>query len=193
MEERVRVIIFVLLLGTVTGSLLVAVNWFTEPIIAAREELRIKTSVMDALEIPYREETAEEVFDEKIEVFTREGVTYYRQKEEHAVAFIFSGPGLWGPISGVIALENDLETIRGINIVSQQETPGLGGRIGEEEFLAQFKGKVVLPSVRITPEGEAEREHEVDGITGATETSRALESLLNRSIRAHLEIIRREE
>ncbi len=193
MEERLRVVIFVLLLGTVTGTLLVTVNWLTEPIIAAREAMEIKSSVLDALEILYEEEKLEEVFEENIEIITENGVTYYREKDERAVAFTFSGPGLWGAISGIIALESDLETVRGVIIISQQETPGLGGRITESDFLAQFEGGSVLPAVRITPEGEARRRHEVDGITGATETMRAFESLLNRSIKAHLEIIGRGE
>ena len=42
-----------------------------------------------------------------------------------AIAVIFKGAGLWGPIEGVIAFEPDLKTIRGIRFYSQEETPGL--------------------------------------------------------------------
>ena len=48
------------------------------------------------------------------------------------VAFEISGSGLWGPIRGIVAVLPDMKTIKGITIIYQEETPGLGGRIGED-------------------------------------------------------------
>ena len=49
------------------------------------------------------------------------------------------GPGLWGSIEGYVAISKDYSTILGLTFITQSETPGLGGRIGEEEYLSQFR------------------------------------------------------
>ena len=58
---------------------------------------------------------------------------------------VFRGSGLWGTITGVIALSSDLERIAGFEIISHNETPGLGGRIDEEWFKDQFAWEKISP------------------------------------------------
>ena len=60
------------------------------------------------------------------------------------MAVPFSGSGVWGPIEGVLALEPDMQTIRGVRFYKQEETPGLGGEIASDWFQAQFKGKTLV-------------------------------------------------
>jgi len=102
------------------------------------------------------------------------------------VAFEFSGPGLWGPITGIVCLEKDLKTIRKIKVTHQEETPGLGSRVTEAGYLKQFKNKEALPQLKFMPEGKASQKNEVDAITGATGTSRAFEKLINANIQKYL-------
>ena len=89
-----------------------------------------------------------------------------------------SGAGYIGPINGILALNGDMNTIAGLAITDQVETPGLGGRIEEPAFLAQFAGtEIADPSGNIrfaVAHGKAGNAYEVDGITGATRTSNAL-------------------
>ena len=89
-----------------------------------------------------------------------------------------------------MAILPDLRTIKGINIVQQEETPGLGGRIAEKDYLAKFKGKILSPGIKIMPVGKAVNENEVDGITGATMTSEAFEELVNSQSRKYLSLIK---
>ena len=94
------------------------------------------------------------------------------------------GKGLWGRIYGYIALQVDLNTIQGISFYKHSETPGLGARIEESWFSNNFKGKNILDSsgnfVSVSViKGKVLKEsrnyiHEVDGITGATITSKAV-------------------
>ena len=49
----IRVLTFVIVLGTVSSALLVGINAFTMPLIVKNEELKLKSSVLDVLEIPY--------------------------------------------------------------------------------------------------------------------------------------------
>ena len=63
-------------------------------------------------------------------------------------------------------------------MVSQVETPGLGARITEDAFQDAFIGKEVGGGIAMSKSGDA-GPGEFDAITGATETSRALEKILS--------------
>lgn len=97
------------------------------------------------------------------------------------------GRGLWGPIWGYIALNDDLNTIYGATFAHQGETPGLGAEISTPEFQEQFKGKSIFQgdsiltftSVKVVKGGAAPNDpHGVDAISGGTITSKGLESML---------------
>jgi len=100
----------------------------------------------------------------------------------------FKGAGLWGEISLMVGFEADLTTLSGVAIVSQNETPGLGARIEEPWFTAQFAGK--KGPFRIVEEGTADASDEVDAITGATRTSESFQNIMNRAASESRSIIR---
>lgn len=188
--KALRMLVFVVVMGMVAGALLVGMDLFTKPLIARNEELKLKSSVLDVFEIPYSKPDALNVFDEKIKIFKKDRYVFYTSLDG-SVAFEFHGPGLWGPISGIASLEKDLKTIRNIKITHQEETPGLGGRIAEPDYLKQFKTKEVLPRLIFMPEGKALRKNEVDAITGATGSSRALEKLINENMQDYLKVLKK--
>ncbi len=98
------------------------------------------------------------------------------------------GNGLWDVIWGYVALDKDLNTIKGAVFDHKGETPGLGARIAEDEVQSRFVGREVysndgeLVSVSMLKgEGnppEALDEHHVDGLAGATITARGLNNML---------------
>ena len=190
MKAAFKVLIFVILMGTLSGGLLVGVNALTAPLVAVNEELKLKSSVLDVLELAHSKSDAIKVFGENVRIRKKEDRTFFTAPDG-SVAFEFSGPGLWGPVSGIISLEKDLKTIRRIRITHQEETPGLGGRIAEENYLKQFRSKEVLPRLIFTPEGKAARKNEVDAITGATGSSRAFEKLINENVKKYLDALNR--
>ena len=185
MKNALRILIFVLVMGTVAGALLVGVNLFTTPLINKNEELKLKSSALDVLEIAYNKNNILSIFDEQVKALKSQGYTFYKAGDG-SVAFEFHGPGLWGPISGIISLEKDLKTIRKLKVTHQEETPGLGGRVAEAAYLKQFKNKEVLPKLIFMPEGKAKNKNEVDAITGATGSSRAFEKLINENLEKYL-------
>jgi len=190
MKEQLKIIIYILILGIVSGSLLLGVDRYTQGRIIRNQELKVKSAVLDVFGITYTKETVETIFAQNVQVAKLDGTTFYKSKNGE-ISFEFSGSGLWGPIHGIIALNDDLKTIRDMKIIHQEETPGLGGRVAERDFLSQFKGKVVLPNIKIVPSGKAKAENEVDAITGATGTSRAFEALLNENIQKKLNLLKR--
>lgn len=83
-------------------------------------------------------------------------------------------------IIAAVGVEKDLKTLTGISFIKQDETPGLGARIEEPWFKAQFKGKV--PPLGHVNEGEPTEKNQFDAITGATLTTKAVEDIINNLI-----------
>ncbi len=93
-----------------------------------------------------------------------------------------SGVGYNGLIDAILAIHADTNTIAGLAITNQSETPGLGARIEEAAWLDQFRSKMVTDAsgaIRFAvARGQAGSEYEVDGITGATRTSNAVTRMM---------------
>jgi Na+-transporting NADH:ubiquinone oxidoreductase subunit C len=181
MKDKILMIVFVLVLGSILTAALVAVNYLTTPLIEKNEEIAAKTSILKALNIPFAPENVEETFSNNVEQRQQNGTTYYVTKEQ-TIAFPYSGSGLWGPIEGIIAIQPDFERLKGITISRQEETPGLGSRITEAEYLAQFEGKRFSGGLKLVQPGRSSADNEIDSITGATMTTEAFVKILNEDI-----------
>lgn len=88
------------------------------------------------------------------------------------------GNGLWGPISGYLAIDADGSTIVGANFDHKSETPGLGGEIVTEKFQSQFSGKRIREKGQLVP-------IEFDAITGATKTSNGVKEMINNTLEVY--------
>jgi Na+-transporting NADH:ubiquinone oxidoreductase subunit C len=92
------------------------------------------------------------------------------------------GAGYQSTIRAYLALRGDLNTIAALSIYEQGETPGLGSRIADPTWLAQWSGKTVAdPEGAITitvVRGTAADASEVDGITGATRSTTGVSNLV---------------
>ena len=88
------------------------------------------------------------------------------------------GNGLWGPISGYLAIAADGSTIVGANFDHKSETPGLGGEITTEKFQSQFNGKPIREDGQLVP-------IEFDAITGATKTSNGVKEMIDRTLKMY--------
>lgn len=94
------------------------------------------------------------------------------------------GKGLWGPIWGYIALNEDLRSIYGVTFDHKSETPGLGAEINTTAFESMFKDKVLFQDGEfkgiLVQKGGARPGDmgAVDAISGGTITSKALEEML---------------
>lgn len=181
MKSALKILVFCLIMGTVSGALIVGMNAWTSVRIAKYEELRLKSAILDVLEIPYTENNVIDVFNANVNVIEKEKKMIYKGKDG-AIAFEFKGSGVWGEIYGIISLNSDLYTIRNVKIIHQEETPGLGSRIADKEYLKWFKDKTIYPELVFLPAGKAKEDNEVDIITGATYSSKALERILNKTI-----------
>jgi len=195
-------------LGLVCAVLLTAVGGFTRPYRLANANAEKMRRVLEVLDVsfPTNAPASElvKIFKANVreETNSATGAARYiytpaKSPRPEAFALAFSGQGLWGPIHGLIALESDMKTVRGIAFTHQEETPGLGGEISSDWFRRQFRGKKVLdPSGKIgirIAHGRAQEASptEVDGISGATLTCSKLEFMLNRALKQALTEARR--
>lgn len=115
-----------------------------------------------------------------------------------AYAYQIIGKGLWSTLYGYLAVEPDAKTIRGITYYKHGETPGLGAEIEKDWFQNNFKGKkfwndqtnelkptaLVKGAVKdqISPD---KQQFYVDGISGATMTSKGVTEMINREVRKY--------
>jgi Na+-transporting NADH:ubiquinone oxidoreductase subunit C len=185
-KEKLFMIVFVLLLGSAWTTALVVVDRWATPIIEKQEAEKLCLSILGAFDIDCEGvEDIQALFKESITTVTNESKTIYKTADG-AIAFVIKGSGSQGPISGVMALMPDMQTIKGITIVKQQETPGLGDRVFEKVNLDKYKGKKIVPQLLIVAQGTANEPNEVDGITGATLTGTSFEKILNKGIKQHV-------
>ncbi len=106
--------------------------------------------------------------------------------EVEAYIFPTFGAGLWDWISSYVAFGKDLNTIKGIAFDHKGETPGLGARLTEPGVQGRFVGKKIfddsdnLLSVTVV-KGEGNTglsDYEVDGLSGATMTTKGVNVML---------------
>ena len=94
------------------------------------------------------------------------------------------GKGLWGPIWGFMALNDDLNTVYGAVFDHKAETPGLGAEINQGFFQDPFVGQNIfkddnLVSIKVIKGGAPDGDkHGVDGISGGTITSDGVTDML---------------
>ncbi|WP_455383662.1 FMN-binding protein [Salinispira pacifica] len=192
MNNSVRIILFSLALGIVCSALLAGINVVTAPYRASNEKAEEVRNILAALDVPIAADASQEqlvgAFDTQVKEKKLGDLQVYAYTPQGGSAVAgyaipFTGAGLWGPVSGVIALEPDLRTIRGVRFFKQEETPGLGGEISAPWFQKQFNGKQIVspkgePGFRVLKPEAPTGPNSVDGITGATMTSNRVETML---------------
>lgn len=188
MKDQIKMIVFVVLLGIIASAILVGTDGFTKQIIADNEDYSLKSTILNAFEISYTEADLFDVYQSEITEKDINDATYYFSSDG-SVGFEVEGKGLWGPIRGFLTLEDDLETIKGIQILYHEETPGLGGVVSEDWYLEKYKGKKMDKGIVIKNDANPNSDNEVDAITGATMTSNAFELLLNENYQLRKEVL----
>ena len=96
------------------------------------------------------------------------------------------GYGLWGTLYGYISIEDDFNTVSGIEFYDHKETPGLGAEVDNPKWKAQWKGKKIYKDNKVNlavikgkvETGDSESSYKIDGLSGATITSRGVTNMV---------------
>lgn len=126
--------------------------------------------------------------DAKVTRLPHYGVVYQVKDGDKVsqVVLPIEGKGLWSTLFGYFAVDADGQTVRGITFYQHGETPGLGGEVDNPKWKKGWQGRQIFgPSgevkvaVRKGQAGTPEQDpFGVDGLSGATITSRGVTNML---------------
>jgi electron transport complex protein RnfG len=162
-------------IGIIAGGLLAMVSEWANPLIAANEKAATEAAIFHV-----------HPEGKKYEPLRISGMEVYKvsdeQNNELGFALVHKGNGFSGKIRLIAGLSADLETITAIEILDQVETPGLGTKITEEPFTDQFKQLEINPDVAWVKGVQPSKPNEIQTITGATISSKAVVAIINDGI-----------
>ncbi|MBN1872135.1 MAG: RnfABCDGE type electron transport complex subunit G [Candidatus Omnitrophica bacterium] len=174
MKNALRMISVLIIVGLVSGGVLVCVYNYASPLIQRNEEEALQEAIFKVLPgiTKYNE-------------LKKDGMTLYEGLDQKGnvsgYVFIAEGNGYQGPIRLIASLDKDLSRLTGLEVLESSETPGLGAEITQEFFKEQFRNLPVLLKIAFT-KGAVSKPNEVQAITGATISTRAVVEILNLKI-----------
>ena len=178
-KEITKISVTLFLITAISALLLAIVNEITAPLIAANEE----KSVQDALRVVMPEADsfaarekgdAEAAAEEEYESDIIELYDAKKDGETVGICAIVETKGYDTGLRSAVGVDAD-GTVTGVEIISHQETPGLGANAEDEEFRSQYIGKNGEISVVKSGAGE----NEINAISGATMTSDGVTRAVN--------------
>ena len=186
MKSNLFTVAFGLVLGLVCALVLTATAEFVKPRREANELAERYRNILEIFNIAIAEGASNEgvikSFEQNVKVVgDEEDPDYYLYAQ--FIALPAQGPGLWGPIEGLIGLAPDGVTITAVSFYKQEETPGLGGEIATKDFTDRFVDKKLFyadgqPALTLVRPGKASGSYQVDAISGATMTSDKVQALI---------------
>ncbi len=204
MRQRIYTVAFTAVLSGLCGMAIAAAKTAWGPMIEALEAFERQQAILAVLGAvePGRVSPARmgATFARWVIVGGSEEVPIYEGRgpddERLGLAFEVNGKGRNGDVFGVMALQPDAKTIKGLWFYRHRETPGYGGKIGTPWFSDMFVGKPIVgpdgtPGFTVSLRSRNPRS--VDAITGATQTSYNVVDVINRRIREFLAGGRRVE
>ncbi|WP_049721940.1 Na(+)-translocating NADH-quinone reductase subunit C [Gilvimarinus polysaccharolyticus] len=173
-------------------------------------ESRVSTQVVDLATGKFTEAVEPANYDQRkaskdpsrsIDLNADEDIAKISRREEYALVYLIEGDagletlvlpvrgyGLWSTLYGFLALDSDLNTVRGLGFYEHGETPGLGGEVDNPAWKAQWEGKQAYDDAgeveltvikgKVDPQSK-NADHQVDGLSGATLTSRGVANLIH--------------
>lgn len=181
-RETLKMILPLMVIAAISGGVIAAVYSVTEGKIEQQKKQRIEKAIFSIMpDIKYIEEVmvgTELLYKCKDE-----------SKQDIALAFTAEGPGYQDVIKVLAVVSRDLSVIKGIEVLENVETPGLGAKITTTEFREQFKDTSSLLKLSKEISQKGQDETTVQAITGATISSQAVIDIINSKIEELKKII----
>ncbi len=170
------------LITAISACVLAVINNITAPIIEKntidKQELAMKSVVENAVRFEKADMSALALVDLQCAV---SGVYNAVDTQDKTIGYavMVSSGGYGGEILLTVGMDTDLK-VTGIDIISHSETPGLGAKCVKDEFKNQFIGKDA--DIQVVKSGA--EDNQIDAITSATITSKAVTAGVNCAITA---------
>ena len=185
-----RLLVTLAIAGAASGLLVVSVYRITLPAVQRYAGQQLEQAVREVLKAPARWDTLYLV-EGALVALPPEGVDQRELPKAFlgrdatgkrtAVAVTAQEPGFQEELAVMIGFDPGTGTLTGIKLLEQKETPGLGDKIvTDSAFANQFPGRIV-PLRRVKTRSGGDRS-EVQTITGATISSRAVIRIVNNAV-----------
>ena len=201
-NSNAYIIIYSTVLVVIVAFLLAFVFQALKPMQDANVALDKKKQILNSLNLrDLDDQTAEATYKETVkEQKTADGKIYYLCNVKGQTKYVFplKGMGLWGGISGFIALNEDGNTVYGAYFNHEGETAGLGAEIKDSRaWQEKFIGKKVFDeqgNVILSVQKKVDNpESQVDVVTGATLTSNGVSDMLRDGLGAYKDFLTTKE
>ena len=214
-NSNVYTIVYAAVMVIIVAFLLAFVSSVLKPVSDANVENDTKGQILTALGYDKATINVAQVYAEKVQDNTFENGelkaydgkfnTTYGQLIKDGTLHVFTataadgqkayvipvtGRGLWGGLWGYIAVDETKTKVLGAYFYHESETAGLGARIGEREFQEQFIGRPIYDeqgniALTVVKKGTGDSKTNVDGITGATLTSKGTGAMVTDGLKAY--------
>jgi len=182
-----RLILTLAVAGFASGLVLVTVYVRTAPLILENQKAALEAAIYKVVPGSTTRK-AFEVEDNKLVPFEGDGLpmadAVFAAYDDDGVLLGYGipaeGPGFQDTISLIYGYNPGTRTIIGMEVLESKETPGLGDKIiKDQDFVDNFKALAIEPEVVAVKTGTREAANEVDSISGATISSKAVVKIIN--------------
>jgi electron transport complex protein RnfG len=184
--SSLRLVLTLAIAGLVSGVAIIGIYESTLPTITANKARELREAVFKVLPgvsqmqaLVYRDGSIIAVAQpEKDEPVVYGG--YDEQGDFVGYAMPGAGPGFQDTIAILYGYVPHEKQVVGMEVLESRETPGLGDKIYKDaEFVAEFSALSVEPEIVAVKKGTGTQPNEVDAITGATISSKAIVRIIN--------------
>ena len=173
MNTVIKMLIVLCVIGVISGAALSEIDAWAQPKIAEHR----KKATEEAIFVVQPEAKDYKKLDADFEVYQ----VFDESGSSLGYALPYEGNGFQGKIRIMIGLTDDLSQVIGLSVLEQVETPGLGTKITEEFFTSRFKDLKTQPEI-IGVKSAAKNDNEVETITGATISAKAMIVIVNSGV-----------
>ena len=164
----------------ITLGIIAVLSGFILALVYQNTELKIEENKIEGLKISLSKLVSQVVRHSEREI-EGERVFYLYGKDSKLLSYaiIAKGNGYQGEIKILVVISKDLKYIRGIDILENVETPGLGGNITSRDFKSQFNNLKILSGIDYIKGKSPSKPNEIQAITGATISSASVVKIIN--------------
>ena len=184
--SSLRLVLTLGIAGLLSGVAIIGIYESTLPTITANKARELREAVFKVLPgvsrmqaLVYRDNELVVVQEpEKDEPVVYGG--YDEQSDFVGYAIPAAGPGFQDTIAILYGFEPDTRRVVGMEVLESRETPGLGDKIYKDmDFVNEFKALDSEPEIVAVKKGTKTSSNQIDAITGATISSKAIVRIIN--------------
>ncbi|MFZ9052092.1 MAG: FMN-binding protein [Woeseiaceae bacterium] len=184
--SSLRLVLTLALAGLISGVAIIGIYESTLPTITANKARELREAVFKVLPAVSQMQALVHRDGELVaaEAVAKDEPVVYGGYDEHGdfvgYAIPGAGPGFQDTIGLLYGYTPDQKLVVGMEVLESRETPGLGDKIYKDaDFVAGFSALSIEPEIIAVKSGTKSQPNEIDAITGATISSKAVVRIIN--------------